>query len=208
MPSQYPMIAPDMLTGGENVHHAGKPVGLSLLDFWRWQGSNLLDNSMRGVLAEFYVTAALDCKKTPRVEWDGYDCLTREGIKVEVKSSAYIQSWDQSKLSKIQFDIAPKMAWKAKTNTYSSKPKRSADVYVFCVHTHKDQETISPLDLSQWEFYVLSTKRLDAKAPHQKSISLNALIKRFSPAKPTYKELRKEIYKANGRTQKALFTIS
>lgn len=190
------MIAPEMLSGDESIYCSGEATGLSVLDFWRWQGSNLLDNSLRGVLAEFYVTSALECKKAPRVEWDGYDCLTREGIKVEVKTSAYIQSWDQAKLSSIQFDIAPKLAWDAKTNTYSTEPKRHADVYVFCVHAHKDQTTINPLDLSQWDFYVLSTKRLDAEIPFQKSIYLKALVDRFSPAQPKYNTLRTEVLRA------------
>lgn len=198
MESQYPMITPSLLLGDENISFAGKPSGMTLSDFWRWQGSNLLDNSMRGVLAEFYVTTGLNCEPAPRVEWDGYDCLTREGIKVEVKTSAYIQSWDQAKLSSIKFDIAPKMAWDAKTNTYSTEPKRHADVYVFCVHAHKKQETINPLDLSQWEFYALPTKRLDEEAPLQKTISLSALVERFAPAQPTYEDIREEVLRAVG----------
>lgn len=198
MSSPFPMIVPRIMSGDENIQLAGSPVGLSLIDFWRWQGSNLIDNSMRGVLAEFYVTSALECKETPRVEWDGYDCLTREGIKVEVKTSAYIQSWDQAKLSNIQFDIAPKMAWDAKSNSYSTEPKRHADVYVFCVHAHQDQATINPLDLSQWEFYVLATKRLDEEAPLQKSISLRALLERFAPAQPTFDEIRAKVLSVIG----------
>lgn len=189
----YPSIHPLLRSGSEPVHSSGTPSGQSLLDFWRWQGSNLLDNALRGVLAEFLVASALGATDQPRVEWDGYDCLTKDGIKVEVKSSAYIQSWAQEELSKISFDIAPKQAWEASTNTYSETPKRSADVYVFCLHAHKDQDTIDPLDLDQWEFYVVSTSIMNERCPTQKTIVLGAMLEKLEPVKCGYGEIRQAV---------------
>jgi len=43
---------------------------------------------------------------------------------------------------------------------------------VFCVLKHKEQETLNPLDLDQWEFYTLSTEVLNRGANNQKTISL------------------------------------
>jgi len=47
---------------------------------------------------------------------------------------------------------------------------------VFCVLKHIDQATLNPLDLSQWEFYVLSTAVLNKAVPGQKTISLRSLL--------------------------------
>ena len=98
-----------------------------------------------------------------------------EGIKVEVKSSAYLQSWSQKKLSTIQFGVRPTQVWDSKTNTYSSEFARQSDVYVFCVLQHKDQETIDPLNMDQWNFYVLATNKLNEAVGRQKTITLGSL---------------------------------
>lgn len=41
---------------------------------------------------------------------------------------------------------------------------------MFCVHKHQNQDSINPLDLSQWEFYLLPTKILDEKISKQKKL--------------------------------------
>jgi hypothetical protein len=92
-----------------------------------------------------------------------------------VKSAAYLQSWHQRALSAISFDIAMKRAWDAQTNTSASAPCRSADVYVFALLAHRDKATLDPLDVSQWEFYVVSARRLDATFGAAKSIGLSSL---------------------------------
>lgn len=43
----------------------------------------------------------------PCIEWDAVDIIYK-GIKIEVKSSGYLQSWNYDKLSKIRFDISKK----------------------------------------------------------------------------------------------------
>ena len=45
------------------------------------------------------------------MNWDKYDLLFLEGIAVEVKSSGYLQSWDQDKLSSLGFGIQPIHGW-------------------------------------------------------------------------------------------------
>lgn len=102
---------------------------------------------------------------------------SEEGIKIEVKSSAYLQTWNQNQFSTIQFDIAPKKSWDAKTNSYSEIKCRPADVYVFCLFASRDAVSADPLDLTQWEFYVLSTSVLDEQIPNQKRIGLGTLLR-------------------------------
>lgn len=147
----------------------------TLLDFWMWAHSDLIGNAQRGILAEYIVGMALDANCKTRTEWDSYDILTAEGVKIEVKSSAYIQTWGQKEYSKISFGIQPTFAWDNVSNTYETIKRRQADFYVFCIHKHKDQETINPLDLLQWDFYVLATKVLNEKMPNQKTITLSRL---------------------------------
>jgi len=53
-------------TGNEQLSTTGK----NLLDFWRWNGSDLTCNATRGVLAEFIVASALGIDlSVPRIEW-------------------------------------------------------------------------------------------------------------------------------------------
>ena len=154
--------------------------GKTLGDFWSWGFSNILSNATRGVFAEFIVGCALGAIDKPRVEWDAYDFIYK-GKGIEVKSSAYIQSWRQIRPSHITFDIAPKRSLNANTNAYDGSPGRSADCYVFCLFKELDEEKVDVLDISQWEFYVLSTEFINQKLGKQKSISLNPLRKLCNP---------------------------
>lgn len=147
----------------------------SLLEYWAWAHSDIVSNSERGILAEYLVRCAVHAPSPCRIEWDAVDVISPEGIRIEVKSSAYLQTWKQEKLSRIQVDIAPKNAWDSVENSYASQRIRSADVYVFCLFNSKDPDTANPMDLAQWEFYVLATSVLNELVPKQKSISLTSL---------------------------------
>lgn len=149
----------------------------SLLEYWAWAHSDIVSNSERGILAEYLVRCAVHAPSPCRIEWDAVDVISPEGIRIEVKSSAYLQTWKQEKLSRIQFDIAPKNAWDSVENSYASQRIRSADVYVFCLFNSKDPDTANPMDLAQWEFYVLAMSVLNELVPKQKSISLTSLQK-------------------------------
>lgn len=171
-----PNIKTEKKSGKESFQTDNEDLPFSVLNFWQWYASDLLDNTTRGFLAEFLVAQALGQTGTPRVEWDAYDVKTDSGIKVEVKSASYIQSWEQSGYSKISFNISSTQGWEADSNTYSDEKIRQADVYVFCLLHYKDQKTIDPLNLDQWAFYVISTKRLNEKVGNQKSIALSRLV--------------------------------
>ena len=143
--------------------------------FWRWAFSDFLSNALRGVLAEYIVASAIGSTQKARSEWDAYDLVTEDGLKIEVKSSAYLQAWRQEKPSSIRFDIAHKQAWDAQDNTYSAQAIRAADVYVFCVFAATDRATADPLDLTQWFFMVCPTTWLTQKLGNQKSVGLASL---------------------------------
>ena len=82
-----------MKSGQEPFHTASVPSGFALLDYWRWAESDLLNNTRRAIVAEFLVARAVGATDVPRVEWASVDVVTPEGVKIEVKSSAYVQSW-------------------------------------------------------------------------------------------------------------------
>lgn len=48
---------------------------------------------------------------------------------------------------------------------------------MFCVLAHKEQNSINPLDLDQWDFYILPTAILDQKVGMQKTIALSRIVK-------------------------------
>ena len=82
------------------------------------------------------------------------------------------------KPSRISFDISPqKVVWDGDTNesTFYDPPVRYSDVYVFCLLGRPDDCHPDPMDLGQWEFYVIATKKLDRECPRQKTIALNPL---------------------------------
>ncbi len=189
-------IPPSRLTGNENFHQSGNPLDFRVLDFWQWSASTLVGNALRGILAEYLVASACGIDDSVRVEWDAVDIITKSGIRIEVKSSAYIQSWKQNKLSKIQFDIAPKHGWDAATNQVETHKIRSADVYVFCLLNETDQNKIDPLNIDQWQFYVANTSQLNESFGQQKKVGLNSLRNRMALEPIAFKSLYSAIQNA------------
>lgn len=164
-------------TGKEPFTVNGQPTGWSLLHFWHWHGSDILGNALRGKLAEYIVAQALGCADGVRMEWDACDLVTADGCRVEVKTSGYLQSWQQTRPSRITFSIRPTLAWDASRNEWPQEPTRPADVYVFALFAHQDPASADPLCLDQWRFYVIAKDTLDRLVPHQKSICLSPLKK-------------------------------
>ena len=120
-----------------------------------------------------------------------YDLLTDYGCKIEVKTSAHRQTWRQSKPSPSIFDIGRRADW----DSDSPDVARHSDVYVFCVVNNDDPDD-SPLDLSLWDFYVVSTSDLNAVVKEQKTISLSALKKRLPFVATGYAGLSMAIHNA------------
>src|SRR5882724_11008094 len=113
---EFPRIIQKPRPGTELLHFDGKTLGVSVFDFWQWSASDLLSNTTRGVFAEFIVASAVGISLDQvRDEWGAFDLLSSEGIKIEVKSAAYIQSWFQHKVSPIMFRVPKTRAWNADT---------------------------------------------------------------------------------------------
>lgn len=184
----YPPLPIERKTGAEPFRRGEQPIGLTLLDFWQWSGSDLIGNTARGVLAEYIVASALGLASQVRNDWEECDLRLPPDIKIEVKSAAYLQSWFHRDLSKIVFSVRPARKWSKETGQLSSEAKRHADVYIFCLLDHKEKASLNPLNLDQWKFYVLPTTRVDQWDRTAKSIGLSTLLM-LEPRVVTYEHL-------------------
>ena len=170
------------MLGTEPLRGTTGEVGPVLKDFWRWSCSDLLDNVVRGAFAEYLVAHALDLTDTPRQNWTPYDLTTERGTRIEVKSSAYIQSWAQGKLSTVSFNIARrKQKWNRKTNKMEKlgQPARISHIYVFCLLSAGDLDSppSDPLETSSWTFWVVTRDLIDRIRPTSDSIGRSSLMK-------------------------------
>ncbi len=59
--------------GDEQFRAGDRELGFNLLDFWQWCSSDLANNVMRGIVAEYLVARALDIATGTRIEWDAYN---------------------------------------------------------------------------------------------------------------------------------------
>ena len=92
---------------------------------------------------------------------------------MEVKSSAYLQSWHQKRPSSLRFSIRKSLEWAPETNEYVGQSRRHSDVYVFCLLAYQgDKHFLNPLDLTQWEFYIVRTANIDKLFGDRQGISL------------------------------------
>ena len=71
----------------------GQPLGLSMLDFWKYQYSNIYD--MQEYIAEFLVGKALGleepCNRDGWTLWD----IDYRGKRIEIKETSYYHSWQE-----------------------------------------------------------------------------------------------------------------
>ena len=163
----------EQLTGTETV--LNDRTGLqdaTVLDFWQWAFSDLRANDVRGILAEWLVAKLLGLDLGVRDSWAAWDLRTPEGVTIEVKTSAYCQTWNQRRPSKIVFSGLRAKTWTPEDG-YSDHADYNADLYVFCVHAERDPSRWNALDLDQWRFYLLPREALLALG--YKSLSLGTL---------------------------------
>lgn len=163
-------------TGEEQFMLGDTPAKFDLMSFWQWSTSDLVANSIRGVLAEYLVAKSLELDvDKPRDPWAKFDLTTKDGLKIEVKSAAALQSWHQTRLSDLSFGYRKTLGWDGDTNTLASEEARHADVYVFALLAHTHKPTVDPMQLEQWKFYVVVTAALDARVRSQHSITIRSL---------------------------------
>ena len=173
-PPRYQLMPPVLppLDGSEEFSGLSATVS----DFWRFAISDLRVNLIRGWLAEFIVARALGVDMV-RVEWDPYDILWGD-IRIEVKSSAYLQAWPQNSLSAPGFGhLQGKLL--REDGDYEAERTYNADVYVLALHTADDHSSYDRLNLDAWQFYVVPRSGLAAHG--YRSITLRPLSEITTP---------------------------
>ena len=186
-----PKIKTVKKSGKEKFIMNGTAQNFSLIDFWSWNQSDLIENRTRGILAEYIVKNALEVKNNDRIEWDDYDLMTETGLKIEIKSASYIQTWEQDKFSKISFDISVNKR---------SKSERKSDFYIFCLLDCKNQNEINPLILEQWTFFLVETNEINNVLKSQSTLTLNSLRKKLNHFECKYYELNNLIKTVGNKT--------
>lgn len=164
-----------------------KGLDAQVQDFWKFSLGDLRMNNARGYLAEFLVARVLKIEST-RVEWESYDLKLGE-IRIEVKSSGYLQAWDQRQLSTIRFTGLRARQLDARLGLTDSKTF-NADVYVFCVQGARTHAEYDPLDLGQWSFYVVGATAIVSLG--QDSMGLTT-VSRLSNGETRLQDLRRDV---------------
>ena len=143
-------------------------------------GRPLVTNSLRGLLVEAIVSAALEPEwHWCGMDWGSWDFERADGLRLEVKQSSYRQTWSAPSHGKVSpgFDIRERSGrWEG--STFIAEPGRAAHIYVFAFHGVKD-DSADHRDPAQWVFHVVRTEHL----PPAKRISLSA-VQRLSPCVP------------------------
>ncbi len=184
-------MPPISLTDTAKVHGGPELSNAALLDFWRWGYSDLSDDDVKGAFAEWIVQKLLGIAATRRILWANSDLITSSGVRIEVKSSAYWQSWKYldesgqplakalheptSSRGKIRFTGL--MAGDSTQTDRSKKMDFKSDLYVFAFQNETNLDRWNALDLSQWEFYLVTRQKLVDRG--WKSISLQTLYNEF-----------------------------
>lgn len=168
-------------------------AGITVRDFWSWGFSDLRLNTVRGMLAQFLVARALGDERVTDEGWGNFDVLTPEGIRVEVKSSGYLQSWRQRRVSSIAFGGLTGRAW-SETEGQATERSVRADVFVFAVHTCRDPASYDMLDLSAWEFRVLPGTLVNRLA--NRSMTWGTLVA-HAPEPVAWHDLRDAVRRAH-----------
>ncbi len=182
-----------LLSGQEQFTLGGNSIGFSVLDYWRFQHSNIWASQEE--IAEFIVAKALGQEQPYNKNgWTLWD-MNYQGKRIEVKETGYYHSWRiDGKVSK-QRTFSITQAYSVYKNR-SSGSNRQNDVYVFCLNTGDTQETSNPLALENWRFWVVPTSTINRLCGDNKTISLGR-VKRIAGLKEglVYDELREAVGK-------------
>lgn len=161
-----------------------------MLDFWESKFSNIYN--MQDVIAEFIVEKALGIDKAQNIDyWTLYDILYKN-FRIEIKETSYYHSWNENgKISKqIMFGIT-KANSNYETVEMENKFERQNDIYVFCLNIGDTKESSNPMNLNNWEFYIIPTSVINKECRDNKKISLNRVRKLTK--KVTYDKLKEKI---------------
>ena len=180
------------MTGKEKFIFENQPLEYEYLDFWRFHYSNIY--SLHGEFAEFIVARALGITEAQNTAyWTLWD-ITYRNVRIEVKATAYYHLWNSNgKVSKQRtFGITKANGTYDSAISGNNDFCRQNDIYVFCLNIGNTKEESNPLDLNNWEFYIVPTTIINEKCGNNKTISLGK-IKSLGFSAKRYNQIKDEI---------------
>lgn len=176
------------------VFHGDEIKNSTLADFLMWAFSDLCDDVIKGIFAEWMIAKLLEIPTMRRYEWSNSDLISVRETKIEIKASSYWQSWKAinpdgtaKDLGKYPIQLDSKIRFSglmAKDTIDHHKEKQGrlkSDLYIFCFQNEKNYERWNAMDISQWEFYLVPAKRIKTK-----SVSIQWLkASSFGPLNPS-----------------------
>jgi hypothetical protein len=187
------MIAHSLNEPTDTVIGSPSLSNLTLLDFWRWAFSDLCDDDLKGIFAEWLVHRLLGVQSSRRISWANSDVIT-SGVRLEVKATSYWQSWkvlDEMgrPYAKPLYDVpadasAIRFSGLAARNAVgvadqSKSRELKSQIYVFAFQHERDISRWNAMDLSQWEFYVIRAEELAKIAG--RNVALKKLRPNYGP---------------------------
>src|SRR5581483_6755257 len=136
----------------------------TFLEFWRWAFSDLCDDDLKGIFAEWMVGTLLGLPCSRRISWADSDIILPNGACIEVKATAVWQSWklvnqDGSckPLPKVALLDPAKIRFgglqaRPTAEQWSGYRSFKSEFYVFCFHAETDPAAWDAWNLAQWEF--------------------------------------------------------
>ena len=136
--------------------------------------SPLVTNSFRGTLVEAMLAQVLEPEwRWCAADWASHDFENGDGVRLEVKQSAALQSWHEDGFppNRGRFDIASRKArWEGARRI--DEAGRHAAIYIFAWHPVVDVHRADHRDPKQWQFHIVRSDAL----PPQKSIARSKIV--------------------------------
>ena len=171
-----------VLRSGEEPFR-GDGASLRLIDYWRWSGSSLMDNTARGMLAEFSSRWPSVARKSHASSGNDSTCALHRASRS--RSRAPPLSSRGSRPLRVRSSLrSAATGWDPKTGQYIEKARRWRISTCFVSWRAPD-----PLDVDKWQFFVLPSAVLDDACRQQQTIRLGPL-KQLSPRACTYRDLK------------------
>ena len=163
----------------------------AVVDFWQWAYGDLMEDTVKGVFAEWIVHKLLGVHSPRRVSWANSDVITPTGVRFEIKSTAFWQSW-KLRNERGNIEVKPKhstplddrkirfQGLKARDSTspaFSDPRTFKSHFYIFAFQNERNPSNWNALDLAQWEFYLVNVTELERLG--WASISLATLRSKF-----------------------------
>ncbi len=146
------------LKGSEAFTLRGNDTGLTVLEFWRWYYSDLLDNKAR--VAEYLLLKALGFSGANDSRfWSPHNVIYK-GSRIEIRTAAYMKSSNDDEPSD-------------KHIRHIDIRAKDCQAYLFCLLPGKTKETADPLILDNWEFYIIPAWYLELECGKNITITMS-----------------------------------